>query len=181
MAKALGKNEDYEHFIKRAANYKNIFDPNVGYMRRRHENGAWVEDFSPYKGRGFVEGNSWQYTWFAPQDVKGLMDLLGKEEFNRRLNEGFVKSAASNFNATHDRFSEYPINHGNQPNMQAAYLFNFSGRPWLTQKWAREIMKHYYGLGPINGYPGDEDQGQMGAWYVVSAMGLFEMDGGCAV
>ena len=109
-----------------------------------------------------------------------MIDLIGKEEFNRRLEEGFEKSRKSNFNATHDRFADYPINHGNQPNMQAAYLFNFSGTPWLTQKWAREIMEHYYGTGPINGYPGDEDQGQMGAWYVMSAMGLFEMDGGAA-
>ncbi len=181
MAKALGKKDDYDHFIKRAANYKNVFDPAVGYMRQRHENGSWVEGFTPYTSKGFVEGNSWQYTWFVPQDVKGLINLLGKEEFNRRLAEGFEKSARSNFNATHDRFADYPINHGNQPNMQAAYLFNFSGAPWLTQKWARGIMAHYYGTGPINGYPGDEDQGQMGAWYVMSAMGLFEMAGGCAV
>jgi predicted alpha-1,2-mannosidase len=180
MAKALGKKDDTEHFTKRAANYKNVFDPSVGYMRQKHKDGSWVKDFSPYSGRGFVEGNSWQYTWFAPHDVKGLIDLIGKGEFNRRLEEGFEKSAKSNFNATHDRFAEYPINHGNQPNMQAAYLFNFSGAPWLTQNWARGIMEHYYGTGPIDGYPGDEDQGQMGAWYVMSAMGLFEMDGGAA-
>ncbi|MBN2137089.1 MAG: GH92 family glycosyl hydrolase [Sedimentisphaerales bacterium] len=181
MALAVGKKADYEYFINRAANYKNIFDSSSGYMRQKHRDGKWVEGFSPYAGAGFVEGNSWQYTWFAPQDVKGLIDLIGKDEFNRRLEEGFEKSAKSNFNATGDRFADFPINHGNQPNMQAAYLFNFSGKPWLTQKWAREIMNHYYGVGPIDGYPGDEDQGQMGAWYVMSAMGLFEMDGGCAV
>jgi len=181
MAKALGKDEDYEYFIKRAANYRNVFDPNVGYVRRKHQDGSWVKDFSPYSGRGFVEGNAWQYTWFVPHDVKGLIKLLGRQEFNRRLQEGFEKSAKSNFNAAGDRFAEYPINHGNQPNMQAAYLFNFSGAPYLTQKWARQIMARYYGTGPVDGYPGDEDQGQMGAWYVMSAMGLFEMDGGCAV
>ena len=180
MAKALGKKSDYEYFMKRAASYRNVFDPNVGYMRQKHENGTWVKDFSPYAGAGFVEGNSWQFTWFAPHDVEGILDLLGKDEFNRRLNEGFEKSAKSFFNATGDRFAEFPINHGNQPNMQAAYLFNFSGAAWLTQKWVREIMKQYYGVGPIDGYPGDEDQGQMGAWYVMSAMGLFQMDGGCA-
>ena len=180
MAKALGKKDDYEYFTNRANNYRHVFDPSVGYMRQKHRDGSWVKDFSPYSGKGFVEGNSWQYTWFVPHDVKGLIDLIGREEFNRRLEEGFEKSRKSNFNATHDRFADYPINHGNQPNMQAAYLFNFSGTPWLTQKWAREIMEHYYGTGPINGYPGDEDQGQMGAWYVMSAMGLFEMDGGAA-
>jgi len=180
MAKALGKKDDYQYFSKRAANYKNVFDPDVGYARQKHADGRWVKEFSPYSGRGFVEGNSWQYTWFVPQDVKGLIDLMGREEFNRRLEEGFEKSRLSNFNATGDRFSQFPINHGNQPNMQAAYLFNYSQKPWLTQKWAREIMNVYYGTGAINGYPGDEDQGQMGAWYVMSAMGLFEMDGGCS-
>ncbi len=180
MAKALGKKDDYEYFTKRAYNYRNVFDSSVGYMRQKHRDGTWVKGFSPYTSKGFVEGNSWQYTWFAPHDVKGLIDLIGKKEFNRRLEEGFEKSAKSKFNATHDRFAQYPINHGNQPNMQAAYLFNFSGTPWLTQNWARGIMEHYYGTGPIDGYPGDEDQGQMGAWYVMSAMGLFEMDGGAA-
>jgi len=181
MAKALGKNDDAKYFLKRAANYRNVFDPSVGYMRQKHEDGSWVKDFSPFSGKGFVEGNSWQYTWFAPHDVKGLVNLLGRDEFNKRLNDGMEKSKESNFNATNDRFADFPINHGNQPNMQAAWLFNFSGAPWLTQKWVHEILEHYYGTGPIDGYPGDEDQGQMGAWYVMSAMGLFEMDGGAAV
>lgn len=189
MAKALGKEDDYKYFMKRAESYKNVFDPAVGYMRSKYEDGSWVKGFEPFSRRlkasksrvDFVEGNSWQYTWFVPHDVRGLINLLGTEEFNRRLTEGFEKSRLSNFNATNDRFADYPINHGNQPNMQAAYLFNYSGAPWLTQKWAREIMANYYGTGPVNGYPGDEDQGQMGAWYVMSAMGLFEMRGGAAV
>jgi predicted alpha-1,2-mannosidase len=180
MAKALGKQDDWRYFMKRAGNYKNVFDPSVGYMRQKHQDGKWVAEFSPFSGRGFVEGNAWQYTYFAPHDVAGLVKLLGKEEFNRRLNDGMQKSRASNFNATRDQFAQYPVNHGNQPNMEAAWLFNFSGEPWLTQKWSREIMERYYGTGPIDGYPGDEDQGQMGAWYVMSAMGLFEMNGGCA-
>jgi predicted alpha-1,2-mannosidase len=181
MAYALGKQDDYRYFMKRAANYKNVFDPSVGYMRQKHQDGRWVKDFSPFSGNGFVEGNSWQFTYFVPQDVAGLVKLLGQEEFNHRLDEGLQKSRASKFNATGDRFDQFPVNHGNQPNMQAAWLFNFSGKPWLTQKWSREILNLYYGTGPIDGYPGDEDQGQMGAWYVISAMGLFEMDGGCAV
>lgn len=180
MAKSLGKREDYKYFSGRAANYKNVFDHSTGYTRQKHADGRWVKEFSPYTSRGFVEGNSWQYTWFVPQDVQGLIDLMGVEEFNRRLNEGFEKSRLSAFNATGDNFAAYPINHGNQPNMQAAYLFNYSHKPWLTQKWAREIMNKYYGTGPIDGYLGDEDQGQMGAWYVMSAIGLFQMDGGCS-
>ncbi len=132
-------------------------------------------------GNEFVEGNSWQYTFFVPHDVKGLIDLVGKEEFNTRLNDGFEKSVEANFNATGDRMSAHYINHGNQPNMQAAYLFNYSGKPWLTQKWAREIMLRYYGATPLHGWLGDEDEGQMGAWYVMSAMGLFQTDGGASV
>lgn len=181
MAWGLDKKDDYTYFMKRAANYRNVFDPDAGYMRQKHENGQWVEEFSPFSGKGFVEGNAWQFTWFVPHDVQGLIDLLGREEFNRRLNKGLEDSVPSNFNATNDRFADFPINHGNQPNMQSAWLFNYSGKPWLTQKWAREIMKRYYGVGPIDGYPGDEDQGQMGAWYVMSAMGLFQMDGGASV
>ncbi len=161
-------------------NYKNVFDPSVGYSRQKHTDGSWVKDFSPFDGHGFVEGNPWQFTWFVPHDVAGLVKLMGKEEFNRRLNKGLEDSVDNRFNATGDRMAEFPINHGNQPNMQSAWLFNFSGMPWLTQKWTRQILDIYYGVGAMDGYPGDEDQGQMGAWYVMAAMGLFEMDGGCA-
>ncbi|TKJ36208.1 MAG: alpha-1,2-mannosidase [Planctomycetes bacterium B3_Pla] len=182
MAGALGKDNDYEYFMKRAESYKNVFDPEVGYARPKHTDGSWVQGFDPlvkavgkeddFQTKDFVEGNSWQYTWFAPHDVRGLINLIGREEFNRRLTKGFEKARPN--------FVSHYVNHSNQPNMQAAYLFNFSSAPWLTQKWVREIMENYYGTGPVHGYPGDEDQGQMGAWYVMSAIGLFEMDGGAA-
>ncbi len=190
MAKALGKEKDYQLFTKRAYNYKNVFDIDTGYVRPRLENGQWADPKSRYGdqvrhdswvGMGFIEGSAWQYTWFVPHDVAGLIKLMGKDEFNNRLEEGFVKSRKSNFNATGDLFAHYPINHGNQPNMQAAYLFNYSGQPWKTQNWAREIMDKYYGDNPLNGWPGDEDQGQMGAWFVMSAIGLFQMEGGGSV
>ena len=181
LAKALGKEDDCRYFLKRSLNYRNVFDPLVGFVRRRRADGRWVRGFSPFDGRGFVEGNSWQYTWFVPHDVGGLIRLLGPTMFNDRLNAGLERSRGNRFNAAGDRMADYPINHGNQPNMQAAWLFNYSGKPWLTQKWVREILDVYYGSGPIDGYPGDEDQGQMGAWFVMSAMGLFQMDGGCAV
>jgi len=180
-AKALGKTEDYAAFIKRANNYKNQFDTQTKYMRPKHLDGSWLEDFDPMKTRGYVEGNSWQYTFFVPHDLKGLINLIGRDEFNKRLDDGFEKSRVENFNATGDRMGDYYINHGNQPNMQAAYLFNYSGKPWLTQKWVREIQDRYYGADPYNAWLGDEDEGQMGAWFVVSSMGLFQTDGGASV
>jgi predicted alpha-1,2-mannosidase len=191
FAKALGKESDYKTFTKRSFNYKNVFDPEVGYMRRKNRDGSWAS-FSPYGdvawlGSGYVEGNAWQFSYFVPHDVSGLITLMGREEFNNRLEEGFKTSAPHNFNSEHlgsnslEGMGVLPINHGNQPNMQAAYLFNHSGKPWLTQFWANEIMEKYYGDGPSNGWLGDEDQGQMGAWYAMSAMGLFEMDGGAAI
>ena len=192
MAKSLGKEKDYKEFTKRAFNYRNVFDPEVGFMRRKYENGSWVEDFSPFGdvawlGSGYVEGNAWQYTYFVPHDLQGLIQLMGREEFNNRLEEGFATSQPHKFNSEHlgsnslEGMGVLPVNHGNQPNMQAAYLFNHSGKPWLTQYWAREIMDLYYGTTPEGGWLGDEDQGQMGAWFVMSAMGLFQMDGGASV
>ncbi len=191
MAKALGKEKDYMMYTKRAYNYKNVFDPSVGYMRRKNRDGSWAH-FSPFGdvawlGSGFVEGNAWQYTYFVPHDLSGLISLVGLDEFNDRLEKGFEESAEHNFNSEHlgsnslDGMGVLPVNHGNQPNMQAAYLFNYSQKPWLTQKWANEIMNKYYGTTAMNGWLGDEDQGQMGSWFAMSAIGLFEMDGGSSL
>jgi predicted alpha-1,2-mannosidase len=183
MAKSLGKSDDYRYFMQRSQNYRNVFDHSTGYIRPKYEGGPWYEEFTPIKSavgkednfgtRDYVEANAWQYSWFVPHDLKGLIALMGKEEFNDRLEEGFRKSLPI--------FTSEFVNHSNQPNMQAGWLFNYSGKPWLTQFWVREILDKYYGTDPFNGYPGDEDEGQMGAWYVMSAMGLFEMDGGASV
>ena len=182
MAKALGQKEQYAAFSKRAEFWRNLFDKESGFMRPRYPDGRWMENFDPYDRKGgWVEGNPWQFTWFVPQNVRGLVQAMGRERFVSRLDEGMTKSAGTDFNATGDRMSAFPINHGNQPSMQVAYLFNYAQAPWLTQKWARAIMDQYYGDDPIDGWPGDEDQGQGGAWYVMSAIGLFQMDGGCAV
>src|SRR5690606_17651838 len=101
--------------------------------------------------------------------------------FIMRLDSAMNKSEKVNFNALGDDFTKYPINHGNQPNMQSCYLFNYANAPWLTQKWAMAIQEKYYGMGTRDAYPGDEDQGQMSAWYVMSTLGLFQMDGGASV
>lgn len=191
MAKSLGKEADYTYFMKRSQNYKNTFDTNTGYMRPKSRDGNWIKEFDPYSEgtlrnnilddqtsnpyKDFVEGNAWQYTFFVPHDVNGLVKLLGKDMFNKRLIEGFMNSRAEKYSS-----AKY-VAHGNQPNMQAAYLFNYSGMPWETQKYVREIMDNYYGSTPEDGYQGDEDEGQMSAWFVMSAMGMFEMDGGASI
>jgi len=185
MAKSLGKTDDYRYFMQRAQYYRNVFDSSTGYIRPKYAGGPWLEEFTSLEGaageghsfgfgsKDYVEANAWQFSWFVPHDLKGLIDLMGLEEFNHRLEEGFGKSLPY--------FASEFVNHGNQPNMQAAWLFNYSGKPWLTQYWVHEILDNYYGTGPVDGYHGDEDQGQMGAWYVMSAMGLFQMDGGSSV
>jgi alpha-1,2-mannosidase, putative len=185
FAKSLGKKKEYEQFMKRAANYKNVFDTETLYIRMKHKDGAWVKEWDPYcctsfSGTGYLEGNAWQYSFFNPHDVQGILNLMGKDTFNTRLEEGFIKSTKFNFNAEADLYDRVPINHGNQPNMQAAWLFNYSGKPWLTQHYTREIMNRYYGSTPLHGWLGDEDEGQMGAWYVMSAMGLFQTNGGAS-
>lgn len=186
FAKALKREDVYKKFIKRAANYQNVFDTAVLYIRTKNRDGSWVKDWSPYcctnfSGPGYLEGNAWQYSFFNPHDVQGIVNLMGRDEFNNRLNNGFEKSAKYNFNADGDLYDRVPINHGNQPNMQAAWLFNYSGKPWLTQKWTREIMNKYYGSTPYHGWLGDEDEGQMGAWFVMASIGLFQTNGGASV
>lgn len=181
MAKDLGKIDDYEYFLNRSLSYRNHFDSDKKYARPKSTDGNWLEPFSAFTVNGFIEGNPWQYTFHVPHDVQGVINLMGKEEYLSRLTWGFEESRKSKFNATGDQYAKYPINHGNQPNMQAAFLFNYAGAPWLTQRWSREILDIYYGATPIHGWPGDEDQGQMGAWYVMSALGLFQMQGGCGV
>lgn len=185
MAKALGKTKDYEVFMKRSENYKNIFHPDYKMVVPRKRSGKWIKDFDMFSCKGFIEGNSWQYSWYVPHDIPGLVDLIGKEIFNNRLEEGFEKArpfrfAAHFFDRTTSQSAEYYVNHGNEVNMQAAYLFNYSGKTWLTQKYSRAILDSYYGTTPYHGWEGDEDEGQMAAWFVMSAMGMFEMDGGAS-
>ena len=180
MAKELGKKDDYNYFLKRSENWKHIFDPKTGFMRPKDEKGNWIEPFDPYHTPGFVEGNSFNYSWFVPHDPKGLVEGVGQSRFVNRLDEAMEKSAKANFNAAGDNFSAYPLNHGNQTSMEVAYLFNWAGAPWLTQKWSRAIQEQYYGTTPYNAYPGDEDLGQMSSWFVMSALGFFQLDGGAS-
>lgn len=184
MAYALGDKREGRRLEKRSQNWRNIFHPDLKYVVRRDTAGRWDEAFDPFSNRGFIEGNSWQYSWYVPHDVPGLVELIGRDTFNRRLEEGFAKSvrhrfAAHAFDRTSGQSAEYYINQGNEVNMCAPYLFNYSGKPWEAQRWSRAILDSFYGTTPYDGWGGDEDEGQLGAWFVMSAMGLFEMDGGC--
>ena len=184
MAYAMGDKHEGRRLEKRSQNWRNIFHPDLKYVVRRDTAGCWDEAFDPFSNKGFIEGNSWQYSWYVPHDVPGLVKLIGRDNFNRRLEEGFIKSerhrfAAHAFDRTSGQSAEYYINQGNEVNMCAPYLFNYSGKPWETQRWVRAILDNFYGTTPYDGWGGDEDEGQLGAWFVMSAMGLFEMDGGC--
>lgn len=182
LAKAMHKKADYKFFLNRSNNWKNQFHPDMKMQVPKDSSGHWMTDFNPFSGKHWIEGNAWQYTWYVPHDVPGLVKLLGKDLFNDRLQEGFEKSVHHHFAAhAFDRHQvtafEYYINHGNEGNMQASFLFNYADKPWLTQKYSRAILDHFYGNTPYHGWEGDEDEGQMGGWFVIASMGLFEMDG----
>jgi len=183
-AKVLGKENDYKELMRLSKGWEQIFDPKLKLMHPKLANGQFIDNFKPTEvWRGFQEGNALQYTYYVPHDPKGLIAKIGKDEFNTRLDSVFINSEKSAFGGgtTLDAFSglEAPYNQGNQPNLHIAWLFNFSGKPSLTQKWVRNICNEFYGADGIHGYGygQDEDQGQLGAWYVMSSMGLFDVKG----
>ncbi|HID22615.1 MAG TPA: glycoside hydrolase family 92 protein, partial [Planctomycetaceae bacterium] len=137
--------------------------------------GSWLEPFDPKGKKGWYEGTAWQYTWFVPHDIAGLIKLMGgRDAFTRKLNEAFQRGAERDF------LSPY-VNYGNQPSYAMAHLFNYAGAPWLTQKWVRRVKEQTFGgVTPQKGYRGDEDQGQAGGLGVLMAIGLFEVRGGAA-
>ena len=189
LAKSLGKTDDYNYFLKRSENWKNLFDTSYGFIRPKDENGNWRVPFDPYEYQndGFVESNSAQMTWYVPQDYKGLAKLMGGEEamagklnneFAIAQNHGFT-SGKAHADETLEHARRIPINYGNQPSMQTAFIFNEIGAPWLTQKWSREVIDSVYtGVSPFVGFNGDEDQGLMGSLSVLMKIGLFQLDAG---
>ncbi|WP_346855584.1 GH92 family glycosyl hydrolase [uncultured Draconibacterium sp.] len=184
FALALGKNADYKHFFERGYYWQNIIDEETGFARMKDSDGKWLPDFDAYKSGAnhhYVEGNAWQLTFFVPQDISALAEMIGKDRFVERLDWGFEESYKTRFNGLNDQYWNYPVVQGNQQSMHFAFLFNWVGKPWLTQKWSRSILERYYGYGLANAYLGDEDQGQMSAWFVMVSMGLFQTDGGCSV
>lgn len=176
MAKSLGKWDDYKDYINRAQFYKNIFDPSTGFMRPRY-NGGWKTPFKPTEvDNNFTEANSWQYSFLVPQDVSGLIKLHGGiKNFETKMDELFSTSENLSGRVQSDitgLIGQYA--HGNEPSHHMAYLYNFAGSPWKTQQIVRKIMNEMYTSKP-DGLCGNEDCGQMSAWYVLSAMGIYSV------
>ena len=184
FGKALGKSEkELKPFLARAYNYKNVFDPETKLMRGRNKDGKFQTPFSPLKwGDAFTEGNSWHYSWSVFHDPQGLINLMGgKQDFNQMLDSVFNVPPLfddSYYGGVIHEIREMQIMnmgnyaHGNQPIQHMIYLYGYSGQPWKTQYWIREVMDKLYTPNP-DGYCGDEDNGQTSAWYVFSAMGFY--------
>jgi predicted alpha-1,2-mannosidase len=182
MAKELGKIDDYKKYMERAQSYKNIFDPSTGFMRAKM-NGRWFEPFDPREVNfNYTEANSWQYSFFVPQDINGLVDMIGgREVFIKRLDQLFSESTETTGREQSDitgLIGQYA--HGNEPSHHMAYLYNYVGQPWKTQNICRQIMDSLYTSQP-DGLCGNEDCGQMSAWYVLSAMGFYPVTPGSLI
>ena len=188
MAKQLGKTDDHDLFMKRSRNYRNLFHKDIGWMWVKDRQGRWREpaDVLQYE-QGWNEGNAAQYTWWVPHDVPGLIALIGGNDafankldrvFRESRSHGFVSGISEN-PADREMKRRVFLNYGNQPCMQTPFLFNYAGKPWLTQFWTRELIDSVYsGISPQKGYSGDEDQGLMGSLAVLLKIGLFSTDGG---
>jgi len=159
VARSLGHTADYDTLLHRAANYRNVINPATGYAHGRYADGSFVKESAPFTFARFItEGAPCHYTWYAPHDQRGLMSLMGgKEAYTEKLDSMF----------THGRYW-----HGNEPCHQVAWLFNYAGKPWLTQRYVRHIMQNEY-LQQPGGLSGNDDAGQMSAWYVFAAMGFY--------
>jgi len=182
VARKLGKTEDAAYFAKRALNYRNYFDKETGFMRGKLSDGKWTVPFDPafskHEGSDYTEGNAWQYLWLAPQDVSGLIELLGGQEpFANKLDQLFkVEEGVKGEQASSDisgLIGAYA--HGNEPGHHTTFLFNYVGRAWRTQEINRQIQTTMYTAKP-DGLCGNEDCGQMSAWYVFSAMGFYPVN-----
>ena len=181
LALSLGEEELYRRFNDRGYWWRNVIS-DEGYCQMRDSRGNWLEGFDPFRSGAnehYVEGNAWQLTFFVPQDVPALIGKIGRERFVDRLEWGFTRDEAWRYNAPNDQYWDHPVVQGNQQSIHFAFLINWAGEPWQTQRWSRSVLERYYGCGVSNAYLGDEDQGQMSAWAILASLGLFQTDGGC--
>lgn len=184
LAGKMGEKKVEQEFLKRGQNYHNVWDPDKQFFRAKMEDGTWHPFYDPrayhredHKDREFTEGNAWQYLFFAPHDVYGLIDLMGgKEKFADRLDTLFTLEPAEGAPEVQDvsgLIGDYA--HGNEPCHHVAYLYNYVGQPWKTQEKIHQIAREFYPAKPA-GYIGNEDCGQMSAWVVMSAMGFYPVN-----
>jgi predicted alpha-1,2-mannosidase len=181
VARRLGKTDDAQMFMHRAANYRNVFDPSVGFFRGRTEDGKWISPFDPgepYYNFMMKEGSGWSTLWLVPHDEQGLINLLGgRDAFNAKLDAFFstpyqAKGICRDCTGLIGQYVQ-----GNQPDQQAAYLYAWSGQPWKTQALTRRILDQLYGSDASGyAYPGMDDQGSTSSWYALSAMGFYPVD-----
>lgn len=178
MANSLGNKEDAVYYYGQSMNYKNIFDPETGFMRAKNSDGTFREPFDPLYakyGGDYTEGNAWQYSWYVPQDVQGLIELHGGDDsFCKLLDSLFViETDDEKYREVEDiagLIGQYA--HGNEPSQHIAYLYNYAGKPWKTQEKIHRIMNHLFDNTP-DGISGNEDCGQMSAWYIFSSLGFY--------
>lgn len=181
LAKRLGKEKDYNHFMKRSAFYRNLFNSKTGFFQPKNDKGEWIEPFDPYKygangGYPFTEGNAWQYFWYVPQNISDLISLTGgNKAFVAKLDTFFTVSYQSG--ALNDNASGFvgQYAHGNEPSHHVAYLYACAGEPWKTQKYVAYIMNELYN-DSSSGYAGNDDCGEMSAWYVFGALGFYPVN-----
>ncbi|WP_303240322.1 GH92 family glycosyl hydrolase [Phocaeicola plebeius] len=180
-AQKLGKQEDYEYFLKRSKSYKNYFDASTGFMRGKMLDGSWRTPFSPYASShredDYCEGNAWQYTWLVPHDVEGLVECFGsKEAFVNKLDSLFLANGDMGDASSPDisgLIGQYA--HGNEPSHHTVYLYTLVGQPWKTADRIKEILHTMYTDQP-DGLSGNEDVGQMSAWYILSSFGFYQVE-----
>ncbi|MGX5688384.1 GH92 family glycosyl hydrolase [Arcticibacter tournemirensis] len=185
LAKMTGHKFYEDRMGKQMYNYRNVYDPSTRFMRARKSNGEWLENFDPYTWGGpYTEGNAWHWHWSVFHDIQGLINLMGgNENFTAKLDSVFSAGSKVNVGAygtmihemtemVNAKMGQYA--HGNQPIQHMTYLYNYAGQPWKSQYYARLVMEKLYNA-TENGYPGDEDQGQMSSWYVLSALGFYSV------
>ena len=183
-AKENGDEKNYNELMRLSKGWERLYDASTNFIRPKKADGQFIEPFDPMQvWRGFQEGNAWQYTFYVPHDTKELVEKVGADVFTARLDSIFTQSQKKIFSGGTEvgAFAglQTLYNQGNQPCLHISWLFNEAGRPSLTQKWVRAILNEFYGTEGIHGYGygQDEDQGQLGAWYVISSMGLFDVKG----
>lgn len=189
FAKQLNRPDDYKQFMKLSKAWERVYDDESNFVRPVDADCKFLEPFDPYAPWvGFQEGNAWQYTFYVPQSPCSVVDRMGQETFNARLDDVFISSSKVAFGSNGDSVDAFSglknkYNHGNQPSLYIPWLYNFSQEPWKTQYWNREICDKFYGTEVIHGYGygQDEDQGQLGAWFVMASMGIFDVQGGTPI